>query len=125
MKTFLDTYALVEILAANPTAVPYAEEGRTGLYNLYELHVVLSRLRGDAGATDVFRGLRSTAVDPTDDDILAASRFKRAYARSKFSYADALGYAMAQNRALPFVTGDEGFRGLPGVEFIGSKKRRA
>jgi hypothetical protein len=29
-----------------------------------------------------------------------------------------LGYVLAQEIKLPFLTGDEGFKGLPGVKFV-------
>ena len=34
------------------------------------------------------------------------------------SFADAIGYATALHLKIPFVTGDEAFRNLPGVEFV-------
>lgn len=34
------------------------------------------------------------------------------------SFADAIGYATALHIRIPFVTGDEAFRNLPGVEFV-------
>src|SRR6266487_3332407 len=118
MRHFLDTYALVEILNGNPAYEGVLEGGETSLYNLYELHVQVARLRGEATADGVFRDLRAIATEVEDNDVLAASNFKRAHSKTRYSYADALGYAMARERGVPFVTGDKTFRGVEGVRFI-------
>ena len=118
MKHFLDTYALVEILNGNPAYRGQLAGAGTSLYHLYELHVQVARLRDEPTADVVFKDLRPLTVDVADRDILAASRFKRAHPKSRLSYADALGYAMAQDRAVPFVTGDKAFRSMAGVRFI-------
>lgn len=121
MRRFLDTYALVEILNGNPNYKGVLDEAGTSLYHLFELHVQLARLRDDATADAAFRDLRSMAVDVTDADVLAASRFKRSHPKAGFSYADALGYAMSRERAVPFVTGDKAFKKVEGVEFIAGR----
>ncbi|HVL48138.1 MAG TPA: PIN domain-containing protein [Candidatus Thermoplasmatota archaeon] len=122
MRRFLDTYAIVEILNGNPDYRGVLEDAATSLYHLYELHVQLARLRDEATANAVYRDLRSLAVEATDADVLAASRFKRAHPKAGFSYADALGYAMARERDVPFVTGDKAFRKIDGVAFIAGRK---
>jgi predicted nucleic acid-binding protein len=121
MKHFLDTYALVEILNGTPAYRGFLAGSATSLYHLYELHVQVARLRDETTADTVFRDLRPLTVDVSDSDILAASRFKRAHPKSRLSYADALGYAMAQERGVPLVTGDKAFRGMAGVRFIPSR----
>lgn len=118
MRHFLDTYAMVEILNGNPAYSGFLRDAGTSLYHLYELHVQLARLIDEASADDAFRDLRSIAVDVTDADVLAASRFKRAHPKAGFSYADALGYAMARARDVPFVTGDKAFKATGGVHFV-------
>ncbi len=116
MKAFLDTYALVEILNDNPTYTPYAPQAVTNVLNLYEFHFHATRLRNDTDATSAFRGLRSCALAVEDDDVLEASRFRRRNAGRGLSFADALGYTMAQRRGMPFVTGDKAFKGMDGVK---------
>jgi predicted nucleic acid-binding protein len=118
VKHFLDTFALVEILNGNAAYAGEVSGGGTSLYHLYELHVQVARLRDEATADAVFRDLRRIAEDVRDGDVLAASRVKRAHAKKKLSYGDALGYAMAGERGIAFVTGDRAFRGMDGVRFI-------
>lgn len=124
MKAFLDTYALVEILNGNPAYRDELEGAGTSLYHLYELHVQLARLRDESTADTVFGDLRPLAAEVEDADVLAASRFKRAHPKKRLSYADALGYAMAREREVPFVTGDAAFRGVEGVRFIAGRTSR-
>lgn len=118
MKHFLDTYAIIEILNGNPAYEGVLSDGGTSLYHLYELHVQIARIRDADTADLVFSDLHSIARDVEDRDILEASRFKRSHRKRQYSYADALGYAMARNRGVDFVTGDEEFRGVDGVRFI-------
>lgn len=122
MKHFLDTYAFVEILNGNPDYRGFLEDAGTSLFHLYELHVQLARLRDEAVADSALRDLRPLAVDVTNDDVAAASRFKRAHPKRRFSYADALGYAMAASRGVPFVTGDRAFQTLDGVRFVPARR---
>ncbi len=123
MKHFLDTYALVEILNGNPAYQGELDGAGTSLYHLFELHVQLARLRDEPSADSVFGDLRPLAAEVQDADILAASRFKLAHPKKRLSYADALGYAMARQRSVPFVTGDAAFRGVDGVRFIAGRSR--
>ena len=118
MRQFLDTYALIEILNGNPAYARELEGGGTSLFHLFELHLQLARLRDEATADSVFRDLRPLVAAIEDADVLAASRVKRAHAKKKLSYGDALGYAMAAERGVDFVTGDRAFRGMDGVRFI-------
>jgi predicted nucleic acid-binding protein len=123
MKQFLDTYALVEILNGNPAYRGELDGAGTSLFHLFELHVQLSRLRDANTADTVFGDLRPLAAEVEDADVLAASRFKRAHPKKRLSYADALGYAMAKQRGIPFVTGDIAFRAMDGVRFIAGRSR--
>lgn len=117
MTLFLDTYALIEILKGNPRFDEFSHAGRTSLLNLLELHIRLAREFGDEMADSNFGRLRHLALEPTDAEILAASRIRRHHPKKDLSLPDALGYAMARSRALEFVTGDPSFRDMPGVIF--------
>lgn len=121
MTDFLDTYALLEILRGNPAFRPYVEFPVTSPYNLLEMHVAVARTAGEAKADSDLETMTPYSVDPTIKDLVLASRFKRENARKGFSYADALGYAMARNRGLRFVTGDRTFKGVEGVEFVAGR----
>lgn len=113
MMYFLDTHAMLEMLNGRAPFMQFLPGGCTNHFNLLELHVGACRIKGEDEADAKLRRLQSKAIPVEADDVLAASRIKRTIRGS--SYADALGYAMAQRRRIPFVTGDKTFKGLPGV----------
>lgn len=113
VKAFLDTYAMVDLLEGRDRFRPYLKDCVTNHFNLLEMHVQGCRVRDESIADVAFSRMRSAAIPIEADDVLAASRIKRMVKGA--SYADALGYAMAQRRKIPFITGDKAFRGLPGV----------
>jgi predicted nucleic acid-binding protein len=113
VKAFLDTFALVEMMQGNCAFMPYLQHGVTNQLNLLEFHVRAAREHGEDEADAKLRRLHAKAIPVDVDDVLGASKVKRQIKGA--SYADALGYAMAQRRRIPFVTGDKAFKGLPGV----------
>ena len=44
--------------------------------------------------------------------------FKLKNKKINFSYIDCLGYSISNRLGIIFLTGDEGFRNLPNVEFV-------
>jgi predicted nucleic acid-binding protein len=113
LKAFLDTFALIEMLDGTKAFMPYLRDGVTSHVNLVEFHANACRLRGEAEADAKLRRLLPKAISVEAADVREASLVKRTVKGS--STVDALGYAMAQRRKIPFVTGDKAFRGLPGV----------
>jgi hypothetical protein len=114
---FLDTYALIEILRGNDSYKGFVElDMFTSIFNLYELHFILLRSFGKEVANKHFCGFRSIVIEIEDFDVFLASRFK--LDNKGVSYPDALGYAMAMNRELKFLTGDNFFKDLKNVEFV-------
>jgi predicted nucleic acid-binding protein len=59
-------------------------------------------------------------VEPGRAVVEEAARFKRdrLLAGANCSYVDAWGYATSRSLGVPFLTGDEDFRGVPGVRFV-------
>lgn len=119
MRRFLDTNVLVKALEGNPGFL--VQDGDvTSAMNLLEMHVVVARLYGEPEADRALQAFRRLSVGPDDLDIREASRLKREHRKRGLSYIDALGYSMARNRSLTFVTTDSGFRGLESVDLRGS-----
>lgn len=116
---FLDAYAMVAILEGHPAYSPYAEGSfATNRLHLYELHYHELRARDRTKAFEALRLFGPFEQRIEDDDIAAASAFRLANRRKRFSYADALGYQMAVRRGMRFLTGDRAFRGMRHVEFV-------
>ncbi|MBI5002663.1 PIN domain-containing protein [Candidatus Woesearchaeota archaeon] len=119
LKYFLDTYAFLEIIKGNKNYEKYADvEGYTTLLQLYELYFHLLRSFGSAVADTYFQKYLPLKIDIKDQDIVLAAKFRLKYVKQNISYADALGYVMAQERGLLFLTGDKEFHSFGGVAFV-------
>jgi len=115
---FADTYALIEILRGNPEYRKYSDIV-TGEGNLWELGYVLVRNFGEEKARGILATVRSSVpvITPSVDDIVVAGRLLLDNGH-KFSLTDALGYAIALNRGLKYLTGDVVFMDLDNVEWV-------
>ncbi|MFA6974217.1 MAG: PIN domain-containing protein [Parcubacteria group bacterium] len=116
---FLDTYALIEITKENKNYEKFKELlNFTSYMNLLELHYIINRNFGLKKADFLINKLKDILLKVEIKDILEASKFKLKYTKKKFSYIDCLGYAMAINRDVKFLTGDNEFKNLENVEFV-------
>ena len=119
VKFFCDTYALVEIVKGNNAYARFmAEELHTSLLNLYELYHNLLRDYDEETAREYFYQFSSLLTPIMDQHIFAGAGFKRRNAKRNISYTDALGYAMAQQEGMQFLTGDKEFEHEENVEFV-------
>ncbi len=116
---FLDTYALLEIVKGSQAYRKYSDaQSCTSLLNLYELYFLLLRDKGELIAKNYFDLFKQIAIAIKDAHIFVASAFKLAHNKLDISYADALGYAIANAEDMKFLTGDGKFRGVANVEFV-------
>ena len=119
LKYFLDTYAFLEIIKGNKNYNSYADaEGYTTILQLYELYFHLLRSFGVAAADTYFQKYLPLKIEIKDQDVVLAAKFRLKYLKQNISYADALGYIIAQERGLLFLTGDKEFRSFDGVVFV-------
>ena len=116
---FLDTYALIEIIKENKNFKKF--EGTinfTNFLNLLELHYSINKEFGSKKADEIIDELKSLVINIEMKDVKEASIFRTKNIKLKFSYIDSLGYVMAFNRNMKFVTGDNQFKNFDNVEFI-------
>jgi predicted nucleic acid-binding protein len=118
-RYFWDSYALVERQRGNP-----AYEGYSGTpifthqMNVLEFISAVVRDYDEATAREQVRLLAANLLEADTDDLFVASSFRRAYAKRRISYVDALGYVLAKKHGIPFLTGDKMFKGIDGVEHV-------
>ena len=122
-KYFLDTYALIELVKKNPNFEKFASirQSVTGKLNLMELYYYLLRDHGKQTADREYSLFAAAVVNYSDEAMKKAMELRvklRREKRLKLSYADAVGYQIALDSALEFVTGDPAFENLPSVEFL-------
>lgn len=120
MGYFLDTYAIIEYLQGNKRFYPYLKEENllTSVFNLTELYYRLLSLGGERYADEKSLPFVSISASPKPLTIKSAMKFRLANKGRNLSYADCIGYQLAKERGLIFLTGDKDFKDLPDVEFV-------
>lgn len=117
-----DSYALVAHLKDAPPYRPYFDEADLAITSMHLVEVGYWLIKEDREAemNDALGALHPLVVDPPARVAHEAARFRRSMVRSgaDCSYVDAWGYATAQWLGIPFLTGDDDFRKVPGVEFV-------
>ena len=86
--------------------------------NLIEIHQTLLRLFSEKDADEATIKLEHMVVVPTIANILNASKFRLKHKKKNLSYTDCVGYIIAQDMKIKFLTGDKEFKNLPNVEFV-------
>lgn len=120
VKIFLaDTYALIELVGGNPDYKKYLGHILlTTKFNIAELYYSLLKDYGKETA-DKYLVLYSKFVVPISFScIRAAMEFKLANKKEKLSYVDCVGYKLAEELGIRFLTGDEKFEKKENVEFV-------
>lgn len=117
-----DTYALFAALDGAPAYRRSFVGGNVGTtaLNLVEFAYGLVRRGHDERLDELLDPFLELVVEPDPEVVARAARFKEARreAGARCSFVDAWGYATAQWLGVPFLTGDEDFRGVPGVRFL-------
>lgn len=117
---FFDTYALYSVIMGYPSYKKYFKQIViiTSRMNLIELHYILLRDYGKEVADTKFEHFKEFEVSFSDEIIKKANQFRYANKKKNFSYTDCIGYLIARTRNIPFLTGDNAFKGMEGVEFV-------
>jgi len=116
---FLDTYAMVEIIKGNKDySIFIDKELFTSVFHLYELYYTILREYGQDMAEHFFFKFKNNLLGFKDNEIFSASKFKLANIKRRISYSDAIGYIIAKENELKFLTGDKEFKDMDNVEFV-------
>lgn len=116
---FLDSYALIEIIKNNQNFRRFIDTiNFTGFMNLLEVHYIINKEFGSKKADTIVDKLKRMTIHIEIKDISEASRFRVKHIKRKLSYIDCLGYVMALNRNMKFLTGDKEFKDIDNVEFV-------
>lgn len=120
-RYFLDSYAIIEMFRGNPAFERFRRiEAATTLFQIAEAYYKLLELRLPKEARRMHATFDPLAV-PVRGEVLHQAMEFRLHERTprgeRYSYADSIGYTVAQWLGVPFVTGDDGFRERAGVEW--------
>jgi uncharacterized protein len=114
-----DTYALIELLGGNVNYKIFMEHVLiTTQYNLIELYYHFLQDYGKATA-DKYLELYSKYIVPiTNSCIEHGMEIKLKFKKEKLSYVDCIGYALALELGIKFLTGDQKFETKDNVKFV-------
>lgn len=116
---FFDSYALIEVFKGNKNYERYKKaKVITSYFHVFEIYYSLMREHKKEEIEDFFETIREFCVSLKFDWIPKASFLKQIYNKRDLSYADCLGYVIAKDMGIKFLTGDKEFENLPDVEFV-------
>ncbi|MBI4918502.1 PIN domain-containing protein [archaeon] len=117
---FWDTYAFVRAIEGGHDYNKFIKGYSiiTTRLNLMELHYTLLRTHNKRIADTYYERLKKYAVKFEDEIIKKSNIFKLINKKKKLSYVDCVGYILAKEQGIKFLTGDEGFKDLDNVEFV-------
>ncbi len=121
-RFFYDSYAVLAYLSDNPKYRSFFEEndGFLTKLNLMEIYYRTLEVHGAQAASQVVKGFAKYVMDFGIADIEGSMKLRLKLKKNgrDISYADALGYYLAQKSNVKFLTGDKWFKGLENVEFV-------
>lgn len=119
MDCFFDSYAVIEIIKNNQDYLEFKEKTIiTDALNIAEVHYFLIEYASESEADKIIKSLNVELKDLDKDTAVNASKFRHKNKKLKLSYADCLGYILAKNNNLLFLTGDDAFKEFENVRFI-------
>lgn len=116
---FADTYAIIEIIRGNPNYSEYTDSVLvTSKLNLMELYYHLLHDFDKDTAERYFKVYSRFVMPISNNSIRNGMQFKLAHKKEKVSYVDCVGYALALELGIRFLTGDRKFEDKDNVEFV-------
>ena len=118
-QPFYDTYALYAIATGKESYSAFAK-GKivTGLMNLYEFYYIVIKENNSELAEEFFNRLISSCVKINPSLVKEVANFRFKEIKRKLSYIDCLGYVIAKENKIKFLTGDIGFKGMSNIKFV-------
>ena len=117
---FFDTYALFEIIEGNENYKDFIKDICivTTKLNLIELYYGLLVKHNEKTANHFYNNFLMYCTEINDDTLKKAMAFKLLNKKRNLSYVDCIGYIMARQRNIKFLTGDKEFEDMENVEFV-------
>jgi len=119
MGYFFDSYAIIEIIKGNPNYLAYSGEiFITTTINLAEVYYSLIRTTDEKIANEIINKFNFEFLGIDKESTIDAAKLKHLYKKEELSYIDCVGYVLAKNNGMKFLTGDEKFEKKENVEFV-------
>ena len=116
---FFDSYAFFEMLKGNKNYEHYKRfKIVTTKLNIFELYLGLLRNIDEKTADKYLEKYYSFVVDFDEETIKEAAKLKNELNKREFSMTDCIGYILAGQLGIKFLTGDKEFETFDNVEFV-------
>ena len=117
---FFDTYALYEIIEGGENYKRYTKSIVivTTKLNLMELFYGLLIRYDEKIANNFYEKFLLYCTGIEDNTIKKAMIFRALNKKRNLSYVDCIGYILAKQRNVKFLTGDKEFENMDNVEFV-------
>ena len=118
-ELFFDTYAFYEIIKENKNYLPYGDVGIvTSKLNIFELYNGFLKSKNGELAEISLEKYYPFVADFDEDVIKNAAKLKLLLNKRDVSMTDCIGYCLAKQLGIKFLTGDDAFEGMENVEFV-------
>ena len=116
---FFDSYALMELVKVNPAYTPYQDATIvTTKLNLFEVFYALLKNVGLKKAKEVLEKYWGYIQEYDQEVMENAALYKISNKKQRMSMTDCIGYSLAHQLGVPFLTGDKEFERKENVEFV-------
>jgi predicted nucleic acid-binding protein len=115
-----DAHALIGLLDSDSRYTGYAKTPFiTTDFALLELYWYCTRQGINEKHALALARFEEVLQYPDSDCLKFAAQLRFKHKREDLSYADCVGWALAQQLGIPFLTGDKAFKNKEGVAFVG------
>ncbi|MEM3374153.1 MAG: hypothetical protein QXE31_02935, partial [Candidatus Woesearchaeota archaeon] len=83
-----------------------------------EFHYNLLKITEEKIAKDIALSYQDLVIEISINNILEANIFRYKNKEKKLSFTDCLGYVIAKEMKIKFLTGDKQFQNMENVEFV-------
>ena len=116
---FFDTYAFYEIIKENKNYKKYLSSSIvTTKLNIFELYLGLLKDKNIDLAETSLNKYYPFAVDFNEEVIKRAAKLKNKLNKRDISMTDCIGYCLAKQLGIKFLTGDKEFENFDNVEYV-------
>ena len=116
---FFDTYAIIEVIKGNSN-YEFVKDNViiTGVMNIAEVYYALLLENTEDFADSIIKKLNVQIVDLNQEMAVKSAKFRYKNKKLFLSYINCIGYILAKENNLIFLTGDEGFKNIDNVKLI-------
>ena len=116
---FFDTYAIIEIIKGNSNYDKFKNVRIVmAIFNLVELHYSILKDFNKEIADKILKKYADYVIGIDLEVIKDANEFRYKNKNLKLSYADCIGYIIAKQKSIKFLTGDKQFENIENIEFV-------